>query len=69
MGQHSCIDAWNEYIVNNCTSEHGGMVQFYKGGYPFMALAKENAQIAFFCLHELQEYNQDGTIRVSEENN
>lgn len=33
-----------------------------------MALAKENAQIAFFCLHELQEYNQDGMIRVSEEN-
>lgn len=31
-----------------------------------MALAKENKQIAFFCLHELQEYNQDGTIRVSE---
>ena len=31
-----------------------------------MALAKENAQIAFFCLHELQEYNHDGTPRKEE---
>lgn len=28
-----------------------------------MALAKANEQIAFFCLHELQEYNTDGTKR------
>ena len=31
-----------------------------------MALAKENKQIAFFCLHELKEYNQDGTERKEE---
>ncbi len=29
-----------------------------------IALAKANKQISFFCLHELQEYNADGTKRI-----
>lgn len=29
-----------------------------------MALAKANEQIAFFCLDNFKEYNQDGTERI-----
>lgn len=29
-----------------------------------MTLAKENEQIAFFCLDNGKEYNQDGTERM-----
>lgn len=40
--RYTCIDIWNEYHVDDHTTEYGDMTQFYQGGYTFMAVAKED---------------------------
>lgn len=42
IDRYTCVDTWNEYFVDNRTTECGGMTQFYKGGYTFMAVANED---------------------------
>lgn len=45
MFGHECVDTWNEYYVDNRTSSHGDMVQFYRGGYTFMAVPNGDFEI------------------------
>lgn len=40
--EHTCIDTWNEYFVDNRVSRYGDMTQFYRGGYVFMAIPNDD---------------------------
>ena len=34
IGQYKCVERWGDtYWVDDYTSQHGELIQFYKGGY------------------------------------
>lgn len=43
---YSCVDSWDEELcVDDRTQECGDMVQFFKGGYTFIAVPKGDFKI------------------------
>ena len=43
IGQFKCVESWgNTYWVDNYTSQHGELIQFYKGGYALFCLGKND---------------------------
>lgn len=43
IGQYKCVESWgNTYWVDDYTSQHGELIQFYKGGYALFCLCKND---------------------------
>ena len=41
IGQYKCVERWGDtYWVDDYTSQHGELIQFYKGGYTLFCLGK-----------------------------
>ena len=43
IGQYKCVESWgNTYWVDDYTSQHGELIQFYKGGFTLFCLGKND---------------------------
>lgn len=43
IGQYKSIERWGDtYWVDDYTSQHGELIQFYKGGYTLFCLGKND---------------------------
>lgn len=46
ISRYKCVDSWSKpIVVDDKTSEYGDMIQFYKGGYPYRAIPKNEYRI------------------------
>ena len=43
IGQYKCVERWGDtYWVDEYTSQHGELIQFYKGGYTLFCFGKND---------------------------
>ena len=43
IGQYKCVERWGDtYWVDDYTSQHGELIQFYKGGFTLFCLGKND---------------------------
>ena len=43
IGQYKCVERWGDtYWVDDYTSQHGELIQFFKGGYTLFCLGKND---------------------------